>query len=287
MSGSAMSIKIHVMHTGQVCVSPDLPFGGEHCSVIKASGVFTPKSKRLWLPVSTYLIEHPKGLVLVDTGWGRAMSPAGVFDRKAQVKSLGSCLLYYVNQGILPLGEAVDEQLAARGIAPADLDCVLLTHLDCDHTNGLPLVAGAKRILVARDELDSVRKNPVARVRYQSRWWDGAGMECFDWDGEEGPAGKSFDLFGDRTVRCIAIPGHADGLFAVKVVGEGGRFALLYSDGGYASKSWQDMVASGIANDRQAQRRSLAWIREQSLDPRCVESLANHDPDVAPHVIEL
>lgn len=35
------------------------------------------------------------------------------------------------------------------------------------------------------------------------------------------------------------------------------------------------------------QKRSLAWTREQSLDPRCAESLTNHDPDVKPHVIKL
>ncbi|MBE6470787.1 MAG: phosphotransferase [Coriobacteriaceae bacterium] len=47
------------------------------------------------------------------------------------------------------------------------------------------------------------------------------------------------------------------------------------------------MITSGIAADKQQQKASLAWIRQQSLDPRCVESLANHDPDIAPHVIGL
>ena len=282
-----MPTKIHVLHTGKVCVSPDLPFGGEGCSPVKASGIFAKKSERLWLPVSCYLIEHPKGLVLVDTGWHRDMSPNGVYDRKAQVESLGSWALYKVNQGVLPAGEAVDEQLAGMGLAPSDIDLVLLTHLDCDHANGLKLVADAKRILVARDELDSVGGGFVARTRYQSRWWDGTGIECFDWNGEEGPHGKSYDVFGDVSLACVAIPGHADGLFAVKVTGVDSRFALLFSDGGYSRRSWEDMVVSGIANDRGAQRRSLEWIREQSLDPLCVESLANHDPDVAPHVIEL
>lgn len=34
------------------------------------------------------------------------------------------------------------------------------------------------------------------------------------------------------------------------------------------------MITSGIAADRAKQRQSLAWIREQSLDPNCIESLA-------------
>ena len=80
--------------TGEVCVAPDLPFGGDNSNAIKASGVFGKKEDRLWLPVSAYLIEHPKGKFLVDTGWAREMSPNGEFDKKAQIKSLGSVMLY-------------------------------------------------------------------------------------------------------------------------------------------------------------------------------------------------
>lgn len=88
--------KIHIFHTGKVCVAPDLPFGGENTNILKASGLFTKSEKRLWLPVSAYLIEHPQGLILVDTGWHRNMSPKGVLDKQAQIKSLGSRLLYKI-----------------------------------------------------------------------------------------------------------------------------------------------------------------------------------------------
>ncbi|MDE5758155.1 MAG: hypothetical protein K2H85_06035, partial [Allobaculum sp.] len=82
-------IKIHVFHTGKVCIAPNLAFGGDHSNLIKASGLFENKEDRLWLPVSAYLIEHPKGKFLVDTGWSREMSPNGEFDRAAQIHSLG------------------------------------------------------------------------------------------------------------------------------------------------------------------------------------------------------
>ena len=116
------NIKIHVFHTGEVCVAPDLPFGGDNSNAIKASGVFGKKEDRLWLPVSAYLIEHPKGKFLVDTGWARDVSPNGEFDKKAQIKSLGSVLLYEVNQGRIGLGECIDEQL---------LDVSFSLHLPC------------------------------------------------------------------------------------------------------------------------------------------------------------
>lgn len=279
-------IKIHVLHTGAVCVSPDLPFGGDHCSAIKASGIFQPRDKRLWLPVSTYLVEHPRGLFLVDTGWARAMSPSGEFDKKAQVKSLGSLILYEVNQGQIPLGECVDEQLAKMGIRTSDIDAVLLTHLDCDHANGLVQVKDAKRFVVAADEVRFASKI-TNHIRYNKDWWSMVELDEIEWNDDQGPFGKSYDLLGDGSIQLINIPGHADGLFAVKIANEEGKFVLLFSDGGYAAKSWQEQITSGIAADKEKQKASLAWIREQSLDPLCVESLANHDPDVEPHVIEL
>lgn len=77
------------------------------------------------------------------------MSPNGVFDRRAQIRSLGSLPLYMTNQGRIEKGAAINEQLETMGIAPSALDMVLLSHLDCDHANGLKLVSGAKRILVS------------------------------------------------------------------------------------------------------------------------------------------
>ncbi len=283
------SIKIHVLHAGRVRVSPYLPFGGEHCSTLKAAGLTTPKSRWIWLPVSCYLIEHPvHGLILVDTGWSRTMSPNGVYDRKAQIRSLGSPLLYLTNQGVVEKGQAIDEQLRARGIDIKQLSAVLLTHLDCDHANGLDGVSDAQQILVSRAELEQSQKRGITnRVRYQRRWWSMVKLTAFDWNGTEGPVGKSYDVFGDGSVVMVNIPGHCDGLCAVKVSNKDGKYVLLYSDGGYASRSWQEMIVSGIADDRTLQKQSLAWIREQSLDPQCVESLANHDTGVEPHTIVL
>ena len=279
---------IHIFHTGTVCVAPDLPFGGEHCSPLKASGFFGRQKDRIWLPVSAYLIEGKHGKILFDCGWNRDVSPAGQFDKKAQIKSLGGFPLYKTNQGIIPLKEAIDEQLSAISIHPEDLDLVLLSHLDCDHANGLKLVADAKKILVSEEELKfAINGSLVNRIRYNSAWWKGTNMETFEWNGDEGPAGKSYDIFGDGSMKMINIPGHSDGLCALKIRNSEGKFVLLYSDGGYAKKSWEQQITSGIAADKSAQKRSLAWIREECLNANCLEALANHDPEVQPHIIDL
>jgi glyoxylase-like metal-dependent hydrolase (beta-lactamase superfamily II) len=274
-------IRIHVLHCGEVCVSPYLPFGGENCNLLKAAGLTTKREDRLWLPISAYLIEHPKGRILVDTGWHRAISPEGVFDKRAQIKHM-SLALYIANQGKIEKGAAIDEQLAAMGIKPSGIDYLLLTHLDCDHVSGLKLVKDAKYILVAADEMRCAQKH---KIRYTASMWNSVTLSKFDFSNTGiGPVGKSYDLFGDGSVQLVNIPGHSDGLFAVKVINNG-KFVLLFSDGGYAQKSWEQMICPGISSNPDKQLKSLQWIRDESMLPNCLESLANHDPDIKPHII--
>lgn len=279
-------IKIRVLHTGSVCVAPALPFGGASVNPLKLSPLMVKNSDRLWLPVSSYLIEHPKGKLLVDCGWHRDMSPDGEFDKNAQIQSLGSRALYLVNQGKVEKGQAIDEQLLELGIMPSDLDFVILSHLDCDHANGVSLVKAAKHILVSGEGLSAVnKKGRKNRIRYNSKWWEGCRLESIEWNDAEGPFGKACDLFGDGSVKIIGIPGHSEGLCAVKVKNSEGKYVLLYSDGGYATRSWKEMITSGVSTDKEQQLKSLEWIREESMNENCLESIANHDPEVAPHII--
>ena len=199
------------------------------------------------------------------------MSPHGVFERRAQIRSLGSLPLYFTNQVVVESSAAIDEQLAARGVAPVDWDAVLLSHLDCDHANGLKLVADAKKNsrfegrTALRGERNTRQPRPLQRrlvARHEK-------MQTFDGNGLMGPAGRSYDVFGDGMLVMVNIPGHSKGLCALRITGEDGRFVLLCAD--------------GVA----AQKKSLAWIRAQSRERNCVACIANHDFDVKPGAITL
>lgn len=281
-------LKLHILHTGSVFVSPYLAFNPDRGGLLKVSGVFMPKKEKVWLPVSCYYIEHPKGKVLVDTGWDRKISPDGVYDSKAQAEALYSRLLVIPNKGLLPKGEAVDEQLAAMGVSTSELDYVVLTHLDCDHVGGLKQVADAKKILVSEDEMKSAHGGSIEnRIRYQKGFWEGVPLTTIAWNGTEGPFKESFDLFGDGTIQLVHIPGHSVGLCAVKITGRDGKFILLTSDGAYSKRNWQEMVPSGIHDSYGKQMKSLEWIRQQGLSENCIDIISTHDPDVKPHVEEI
>lgn len=277
-------IKIHILHCGEVCVSPYLPFGGENCNLLKAAGLTTRKRDRIWLPVSAYLIEHPKGKILVDTGWSQEISPHGTFDKMAQIHHM-SAPLYCVNQGRISKGQAVNDQLSSMSMTASDLDYVLLTHLDCDHASGVKQVVGARHILVSTEEVTCASRH---KIRYTSSMWRGVPLTAFEFEKTGvGPVGRSYDLFQDGSVLLIHTPGHSDGLFSVLISNTEGKYVLLFSDAGYSKKSWEQGIIPGITMNRTKTELSLAWISHMSSNEKCVESLANHDPEIIPHTILL
>lgn len=277
--------KITQMHTGKVRIEPELAFGGDHCSTAKASGFSLKRSPRIWLPVSAFLVETPKGLLLLDTGWSRSMSPNGVLDRKAQIKSLGSWPLYHVNQGVVPIGMTASEQLERIGVKPSEIDYVIISHFDCDHANGLEQFKDAKHIMVARDEYNYAIKH---HIRFNKSWWKDVKLDLYNWNDNQGPFGRSYDLYDDKSVELINIPGHTAGLVATKITNlDNEKYFLYYGDGGYGDKSWKEMITSGISMDKASQKKSLEWIRKESMNPNCVESLACHGAEDKPHTIEF
>ena len=74
------------------------------------------------VPITAYLIDHPKGLVLFDTGLGKRYTrPAGA-----------------PQAGIVDLteGETMDGRLRDIGVDPAEVHWIIVSHLHIDHCGG-------------------------------------------------------------------------------------------------------------------------------------------------------
>lgn len=268
-------IKIHILHTGRVNVDIGVPL--KQKNPIAVTGFFRSEKNRVWLPVSTYLIEHPKGLILIDTGWHTGR-------RQTKVKRhLGFLPISYAD---LPKGMAINEQLSRLGYQTSDLDYVFISHMDSDHVDGIRLVSDAKNIMVSDKELLDTQKKRYF-YRYKSNCWDGVSIKTFRFsESGIGPLGKSYDVFGDKSLLLVNTPGHSHGLFTTLVQGEQ-KFVAMIGDTGYMKKSWKDLWLPGLTVDRTAAKRSLEWIREISNHQNCAGILATHDPEIKPHTIEI
>lgn len=268
-------IRIHVLQCGTVGTDETVPDRAKSKNPYAYTGVLRGRH-RVWLPVFTYLIEHPQGKILVDTGWHTDV-------RKDPVKHL-SWQLNIASKAILPPGEAVSEQLSALGISPAQLDAVLLTHLDVDHVSGLELVKDAQKIYANARELRAADRGDV---RYNRNLWKDIPIEPLPMAHTGvGPNGLSFDVFGDGSVRFVDLSGHSAGTTGV-LIQNGGRFVLLTADACYSRQNWEQLKLQGITTNPVEALRALVWVRGMSRRPGCAEILATHDPEVRPHTIEL
>lgn len=269
-------IKIHVLHTGLVKVDKALPFHGLFRNPIAFTGILRSEVNQVILPVSSYLIEHPKGLILIDTGWNKTI-------RQSNWQELG--LQMQINKGYLPAGWAVDERLADLGYKTSDLDYVLMSHLHCDHASGMRLIKDAKKILVSQKEWQVANKLPLVYLPHE---WQGVNVQTYNFDrSKTGPFNESFDLFGDGSVIQIYTPGHSSGLTSTLVRGSDGKYVLLAADTGYAQLSWEKMLTPGICVNRNQAITSLGWVREMAHHQDCIKAIANHDPSVDQQMIEL
>ena len=118
--GTAMAqIRIHVLHCGKIGVAPNLPASAQWRWPAKADARRLKSGARIWLPVSAYLVEHPKGLFLVDAGLPRTVSPTGIEDRAAQLRMFGRGWYTLVHSVVKP-GQSIGEQLVLfSGVAEA------------------------------------------------------------------------------------------------------------------------------------------------------------------------
>lgn len=269
-------IRIRVLNCGEVGVDPAVPDRSVSKNAVAYTGLFRSPKRRIWLPVKAFLIEHPRGTILVDTGWDSAV-------RAHPIRTL-TLPMWFASKPRLPEGAAVDEQLAALGLAPQKLAYVLMTHMDIDHDSGLRLVQGAKQILVSPDEWAALHSG---QVRYARRPWKGIPIGQMPLQSDpNAPFGKWWDVWGDASVVVLLTPGHTQGSVSICVCGANG-FALIVGDTGYNRSSWENLRLPGPVYQQSAMRESLAWVQRMRQDPRCLAVLAAHDPEETRKTIEI
>src|SRR5215207_7592183 len=122
-------MKIHAIQTGTVELTTSWREGRGRG---KARLVRTLLD-RTWtqpLPIYAFVVEHPEGVIVVDTGETARVEEPGYFPRWQPFFRRA------VRERVAPEQE-IGPQLAELGIAPADVRMVVLTHLHTDHAGGL------------------------------------------------------------------------------------------------------------------------------------------------------
>ena len=138
------------------------------------------------VPIPVFLIEHPKGRALFDTG----LHPDCQSDPAAR---LGPRLAGLFRIGFRP-GEEVSARLEAIDRDPGKIDLIINSHFHFDHVGGNALIPNATMLVQRREWEAGMDPEMAARRGFNPRDFD-LGHKLRLVDGEH-------DVFGDGSV-CV------------------------------------------------------------------------------------
>jgi N-acyl homoserine lactone hydrolase len=86
------------------------------------------------MPILVWVIEHPEGIIVIDTGDIEASSHRSFYSHESMGTKFN--LKAMSNKRNISKRDELDGQLARLGIRPDQVSKVVLTHLHGDHTDG-------------------------------------------------------------------------------------------------------------------------------------------------------
>jgi N-acyl homoserine lactone hydrolase len=186
---------------------------GGHLLTLKVMrGLLTGKPP-VTIPIPAFLIRHPSaGAILVDTG----LHPSIATDGSENFGKLATRL----GKPALEPEEDVPAQLRKRGIDPGEVPIVVMTHMHLDHTSAISELPQSTFVISEREWEEATRGSQPAMNGYRRSHFDYAfdyRTVDFDRGGVDSYAtfGRTFDLFGDGSLRLAFTPGHSAGHMSV------------------------------------------------------------------------
>jgi glyoxylase-like metal-dependent hydrolase (beta-lactamase superfamily II) len=182
--------------------------GGSFKTLRLARAMSSPKQAES-VPVPAFLIHHPGvGPVLVDTGLHPSIASGGS-------ENFGGLANRFGRPALEP-GEDVPSQLRAKGIEPRQVSAVVMTHLHLDHTSAISEFPDSTFVVSAAEWQEAAHGSKPALNGYRRAHFDLAfEYRAVDFDGDGvgsyATFGRTFDLFGDGSVRLAFTPGHSAG----------------------------------------------------------------------------
>lgn len=245
-----MTVELHAMTCGWLTMDHRFFLDGE--------------PGKLEVPIPSFLIKHPRGVVLFDSGLEEALSSPSEAVVKAALGPLEPYLTTRLKQG-----EDVASRLEAFDVTPDQVDYLVNSHLHMDHCGGNALIRNARLVVQRKEWACACMPEFQATGSYTQRHFD-LGHDRIEADGEH-------DLFGDGSVVCIPTYGHTPGHQSLKVKLDGGE-VILAADACYMRETLEQMRLPDplVVGDREQSLETLRMLRR--LQQSGAHLLFGHDP---------
>ena len=216
-----------------------------------------------------YLLEHPDGLVLFDTGVSHEMAA----DPLSYGPNGAAHMADFVETLDTSAGKPPVDHLEELGYAPSDVDTVVMSHLHTDHAGNLDSFPEAT-IVVQKAEL-----------RYA--FWPDGPQRLFYLEGDFHHLRRldadvkaitdEYDVFGDGSVVAFPTPGHSPGHQSLEVTLESGT-TILAADAANSRVGYEQGLVASFVWSLEDSMDSLTALKDRARTSDA-DVIVHHDPE--------
>jgi len=177
------------------------------------------KARDITIPISMWVIDHPKGLVVFDTGNNVAVADGKCKSYWAE----GMCDFLKPSQ---KRDDLIDMQLKRLGYSPDQVKVVITSHSHLDHIGNIKMFPKAIHV---------IQKKELYQAWWPEKFQRGPAFVMNDFDGVARDfnwleLAGDYDLFGDGSITVLSTPGHTLGHQSVRIHLASGKTLVLSQD---------------------------------------------------------
>lgn len=234
-------------------------------------------------PAISVLLEHQQhGLILIDTGYSEHFIAA--------TRYLPYQLYRMVTPVKLVAQQSVKSQLNAMNIKPEEIRFIIISHFHGDHISGLKdfpdatYVASKKalEILEKKSKLSGLRHAFIKSLLpedFKKRLFPIESLEKVALDSNLLPFTYAKDLFNDKSVLLIDLPGHALGHYGLFVAAPNPYFFV--GDACWSSKAYQELlfphyIAQLLFADKIQYQETILKLNQLWLTNKQIQIVPSH-----------
>ncbi len=178
------------------------------------------KSRQITIPVSMWIIDHPKGLVVFDTG-----NNVAITENCKAYWAPGNCDFLKPSQ---KREDTIDMQLKKLGYSVDKVKAVVTSHTHLDHGGNIEMFPNAIHVIQKKELYQGWWPE-----KFQGRTTPGSFVMA-DLDNAREfnylELAGDYDLFGDGTLQILSTPGHTLGHQSMKVKTGSGQTIIITQD---------------------------------------------------------
>jgi len=269
-------MRIHAFQTGTVSIK-ERQREGKGRGLQRILNTQLDKHWTEQLPIYVWAIEHPEGIIVIDTGETARVNEPGYLSRWQRSHPSAHFELQPE--------EEIGPQLRAVGISPDDVRWVVMTHLHMDHDGGLAHFPKAE-ILVSRAEYRTASGLTGKLLGYLPQYWPTwFAPRLIDFTPQPfGPFPAHYALTKAKDVWLVPTTGHSAGHLSV-ILQEENSAIFFAGDTSYTQDLLLAGAIDGVSTKEREARQTISRIQHY-LQTVPTVYLPSHDPDGAKRLAE-